>query len=121
MKAPRTPRTHHADERRRFQPEAQISWQTRSGENRVARAKFVDLSLQGAAIDSAEPIEPRTLVYLQGPGCGAIGNASVRYCVRSGLKYRIGLLFSTAPALADAVRQRYHRGTVLQEGPPSGS
>ena len=121
MKVPHTTRTRDTNERRRFQPEAQVSWQTRSGENKIARAKFVDLSLQGAGIESAEPIEPRTPVYLQGLGCGAIGNASVRYCVRSGLKYRIGLLFSTAPALADVARQRYHRESVLQEGPSFGS
>jgi len=107
MKAPVTTRTRDADPRRPFQSEAQLSWQTRSGENKVARATFVDLSQQGAGIHSVVPIEPQTMVYLQAPGYGAIGNASVRYCIRAGLKYRIGLLFGAPYKWADSARQRY--------------
>jgi hypothetical protein len=47
------------------------------------------------------------LVYLQAPGYGAIGNATVRYCVRTGLKYRIGVLFSAPTKWADSARQKY--------------
>jgi len=70
------------------------------------RAQAVDLSEQGAGILCDQPLEVRTVVYLQAPAYGLMGNASVRYCRRSGLKYRIGLLFSASPALADAARQK---------------
>ena len=104
-----------SDERRRFQGNAQVSWQTRSGEKKFARVKFVDLSLQGASIESADPIEPQTMVYLQASGCGAIGNASIRYCRRAGLKYRMGLLFSAPAKWADFARLEYLDRRALQE------
>jgi hypothetical protein len=104
-------------ERRPFQCAVQVSWQTRSGESKFARGKFLDISPQGGGIESNEPIEPRTIVYLQAPGCRPIGNASVRYCVRCGLKYHIGLLFSAATKLADAARQKCLHERALQEGP----
>jgi hypothetical protein len=107
MKIPRTTRKRDTDERRRFECTAQVSWQTRSGENKFARGKIIDLSLQGAGIESTQPIDPHTLVYLQAPGYGAIGNATVRYCVRTGLKYRIGVLFSAPTKWADSARQKY--------------
>lgn len=107
--------TARAHERRPFQCDAQVSWQTRSGERKFARVRFVDLSLPGAGIESTEPIEPQTMVYLQASGYGAIGNASVRYCVRAGLKYRIGLLFSAPAKWADFARQKYLDQRKLQE------
>jgi len=66
------------------------------------RAQAVGLSEQGAGIVCDRPVEARSMVYLQAPAYGLIGSASVRYCGRSGLKYRRGLLFSASPALADA-------------------
>lgn len=106
--------SRRTDDRRRFQCIAFVSWRTRAGENKLARVEMLDLSMQGAGIVSREPIESQTMVYLQAPGYGPIGNASVRYCARSGLKYRIGLLFSAPSGLADAARQKYLKERSLQ-------
>ena len=84
----------------------QLSWQTGSGETKVARAQCLNLSQQGAGIECNQPIEARTMVYLQAPAYGLMGNASVRYCRRAGLKYRMGLLFSVSPTLADPARKK---------------
>lgn len=118
MKIQRKAGMRATDDRRQFQGDAQLSWQTRSGEGKVVRAKFLDLSLQGAGIECPEPIEPRTIVYLQAQAYGAIGNASVRYCIRAGLKFRIGVLFSSPAKWADSARQKYLDQREPQE--PSG-
>jgi hypothetical protein len=91
--------------RRPFQCTMQISWHTRTGEVRSARAKCLDISPEGACLECIQPVEARTNVYVQAPSHGLMGDASVRYCVRSGMKYHIGLLFSSASRLADQGRQ----------------
>jgi hypothetical protein len=96
-------------ERRAFQGAVQVSWQARSGETRTIRAKCVDLSEQGARIECEPPIEFRTQVYLQAPAHGLMGNATVRYCRRSGLKHIVGLLFSSPAGEADQGRKRLIR------------
>jgi hypothetical protein len=92
-------------ERRPFQGAVKVSWQTRSGEMKTIRAKCVDFSDQGARIECEQPIDFLANVYLQAPGYGLMGNASVRYCRRSGLKYIVGLLFSSAASQADQGRK----------------
>jgi hypothetical protein len=96
-------------ERRPFQGVVQVSWQTRSGETRMVRAKCIELSDDGASIECEHPIELRTNVYLQAPAYGLMGNASVRYCRRSGIKHIVGLLFSSAASQADQGRKRLIR------------
>jgi len=93
-------------ERRPFQGAVQVSWQTRSGETRIVRAKCTELSDQGAKIECEEALDLRSTVYLQAPAHGLMGNASVRYCRRSGLKHIVGLLFSSAASQADQGRKR---------------
>ena len=96
-------------ERRPFQGVVQVSWQTRSGETRIIRAKRTELSDQGARIECDNPIDLHTSVYLQAPAYGMMGNASVRYCRRSGIKHIVGLLFSSAASQADQGRRRLIR------------
>jgi hypothetical protein len=96
-------------ERRAFQGVVQVSWQTRSGETRVIRAKCTELSDQGAKIECENPIDLRTSVYLQAPAYGLMGNATVRYCRRSGIKHIVGLLFSSAASEAEQGRKRLIR------------
>jgi len=93
-------------ERRPFQGTVQVSWQTRSGEIRTIRAKCVDFSDLGARIECEQPIEFLTNVYLQAPRYGLMGNASVRYCRRSGIKHIIGLLFSSPASQAEQGRKQ---------------
>ena len=94
------------DERRPFQCAVQISWQTRSGEVQTMRARCLDLSSHGARVECEQPIDLRANVYLQAPSQGLMGNATVRYCRRAGVKYMIGLLFSAAISQADRGRKR---------------
>ncbi len=100
-------------ERRTFQGAVQVSWQARAGEMKVMRAKCLDISEHGARIESTEPIEVRTNALIQAPAFGIMGNASVRYCRRTGVKYIIGFQFSSAVSQADRGRQR-----CLTEIPP---
>jgi len=101
--------------RRPFQTTVLVSWQTRSGETKVIRAKCVDLSDQGARIECEPPIDFGTSVYLQAPGHGLMGNASVRYCRRSGVKYIIGLMFSSAASQAEQGRKRLIKSQLETE------
>jgi hypothetical protein len=96
-------------ERRPFHGAVQVSWQTRSGETRVIRAKCIELSDQGARIECENPIDLRTRVYLQAPAYGLMGDASVRYCRRSGIKHMVGLMFSSAAGEAEQGRKRLIR------------
>ena len=72
----------------------------------MVRAKCLDLSEQGARIECDQPLELHSNVYLQAPAFGLMGNASVRYCRRSGLKHVAGLLFTSAASQADRGRKR---------------
>ncbi|HUE03487.1 MAG TPA: PilZ domain-containing protein [Bryobacteraceae bacterium] len=93
-------------ERRPFQSDVRVSWLSRSGEMTMIRAKCIDLSEQGARIECQQPIEPRTSVYLQAPRHGPMGNATVRFCRRKGMKHIVGLLFSAAAGEADSGRKQ---------------
>ena len=97
--------TARNDDRRAFQCAVLVSWQTRSGEVKTARGTCLNLSPQGARVECNQPIEVRSNVYLQAPGHGLMGDASVRYCTRYGLKYMVGLLFASASSLADQGRK----------------
>jgi hypothetical protein len=93
-------------ERRAFQAMVQISWPSSSGEVKLMRAKCLDLSEEGACLECDQPLDLRMNVYLQAPAYGLLGNASVRHCQRSGVKYIVGLLFGSATTLADRGRKR---------------
>jgi hypothetical protein len=102
--------------RRPFEGVVQVSWQARSGETKMIRAKCLDLSSDGARIECAQPIDVRTNVYLQAPAFGLMGNASVRYCRRSKMKHIVGLLFSSATSQADRGRQRCLDKSATENG-----
>jgi hypothetical protein len=106
-----------AGQRRPFQGVVQVSWQARSGETKTVRAKCLDLSDQGARIECEPPIEFRTQVYLQAPAYGLMGNATVRYCRRSGIKHIVGLLFSSAAGESEQGRKRLIRNQPGAEKP----
>ncbi|MGA2133959.1 MAG: PilZ domain-containing protein [Bryobacteraceae bacterium] len=89
-----------------FQGAVQISWQDQAGEKRMIRAKCLDLSDTGICILCEQPMNTRTSVYVQAPAYGLMGNATVRYCRRSGLKHTIGLMFSSATSQAETGRKR---------------
>lgn len=96
-------------ERRPFHGAVIVSWQTRSGNMRTGRATCTDLSNEGARIECEFPIDVHTNVYLQAPAYGLMGNASVRYCRRNGIRHIIGLLFNSPASDADQGRKRLIR------------
>lgn len=95
-----------AGERHPFQGGVEVSWRSRAGDVKLARAQCVDFSQQGARIICEQPIDVRTNVYLKAPSLGLLGNASVRYCRRAGLKHMIGLMFSSPLSQAETGRKR---------------
>jgi hypothetical protein len=82
-----------------------VSWQL-GGETRATRAICLDVSASGARIECNQPLVARSNLYLQAPTYGLMGNATVRYCRRHGLKYHIGLEFTWAAALAEEGRKQ---------------
>jgi len=107
--------TARKNERCRFDCDLRVSWQISTGETKFAKASCVDLSVAGAGIECDQAIEPRSVIHLRAADFGLLGDASVRYCSRIGLKYRMGLMFSTAFRLAGAARHRCWRQSALQE------
>jgi hypothetical protein len=110
------PRTKgaRAGERRQFSGTVLISWHDRSGQTKTVRAKFVDLSDDGAKVVCEPAMDFQTTVFVQAPDHGVMGNASVRYCRRLGLKHVIGLLFSAPASQADQGRK------VIANSQPAG-
>jgi len=95
-----------ASERRTFQGTVQVLWQGRSGEVVVIRGKCLDISEQGVRIACDQPLDVRANVYLRAPAFGLMGNATVRYCRRSGTKHIVGLMFSALTSQAELGRKR---------------
>ncbi len=85
------------------------------------RARCVDLSPHGARVICDQPIDLRSNVFVQSPGHGQLGSASVRHCSRSGLKYSVGLLFSFTSSQADEGRKRCISAIVAAVEEPAGS
>jgi|SRR5580698_2989831 hypothetical protein len=99
-----------------FHGVVQISWQA-GGETKTIRAKCLDMSDQGARIECQQAIDFRTNVYVQAPSYGLMGNATVRYCRRSGMKHIVGLLFSSVGSQGEEGRKRLVRGQTGAEEP----
>src|ERR1700723_3606999 len=70
-------------------------WEDSTGEFHTSHPRARDVSSNGMRVENAIPLDPGHQVVLQIPGhCSAI-EAAVRYCVREGDGYRIGLEFSS--------------------------
>jgi hypothetical protein len=70
------------------------------------RAKCLDLSAEGARLETDNPIPARTTITLQSARYGSLGTASVRHCLRQALKYSIGVEFTASLVLAPQGRKR---------------
>ncbi|MGO4881898.1 MAG: PilZ domain-containing protein [Bryobacteraceae bacterium] len=101
------PKTHlrrHA--RLPFNFEMRVSWKDARGLVQKLRAKCLDISAEGARLETDTPIPARAAITLDSPLYGNLGAASVRHCVRQNLKYSIGVEFTSALALAGPARRR---------------
>ena len=79
-----------------------LTFQDPKGRSRSVTAKAIDMSGAGTLMETSNPIDVGTLVYVRCSENSLIaGGAYVRHCTRRGWKYRIGLEFHTP------VRQRF--------------
>lgn len=87
---------------------------------RRAAGHCFDLSASGARVETREELELRSSVLVTSNQFGRMGNATIRYCRREGMKYIAGLQFSTAFGLSDPVRKAM-LDKVLLKSPNPGS
>lgn len=102
--------------RQRTEGLVQVSWKDARGQVRSLWAKCLDLSAEGARLETDAPLPPRTGITLHSARYGGLGAASVRHCVRQALKYSIGVEFTSALTLASPGRKRY----IADAQPPAG-
>lgn len=82
-------------DREPFECKLRVYWQEPGGHDNYAVATTVDLSESGLSILIPNRIEPRTFVQVKADDHPELsGTASVRFCVRKGLNYNVGLEFS---------------------------
>jgi hypothetical protein len=83
-----------------------LSWQTANGLLHRVTGRCVDLSPSGAKLKTIDRLETGTGVLVHSEQFGRMGRASVRYCVRAGMKYDVGLLFADAFLLSTPARRK---------------
>jgi|SRR5579863_1662890 len=66
-----------------------LSWQDHQ-ENRVLRARALDISKFGMLVEAERPIAAGTVISVE-TNSRTLGTACVRHCTPFGLKFRIGL------------------------------
>jgi hypothetical protein len=70
-------------------------WRDARGETKFALARAVDISEHGMRLQMPEAPPLHSYVTLRATKLGLLGNASVRYCLRSTpLKYAVGTEFT---------------------------
>src|SRR2546426_9892041 len=90
----------------------EVSWHDSNGAARTINVRAIDLSNSGVRVESNEPIEPQTTVYVRAERYGLTGSTLVRHCSRRASKYLLGLEFiaesqSSEPADAEAFVDYY--------------
>ena len=70
-----------------------LSGEDAAGKTWTIQGRGVDMSRLGARVETGGPVAPGSFVFIQVRELSLMGGAVVRYCVRRGLKYKIGLEF----------------------------
>jgi hypothetical protein len=70
-----------------------LSGEDEAGKTWTIQGRGADMSRLGARVETSDPIAPGSFVFIQVRELNLMGGAVVRYCVRRGLKYKIGLEF----------------------------
>jgi hypothetical protein len=73
--------------------------------SRRINARCIGLSRSGAMLETLDRLEKGAMVLVMSEQFGRMGLASVRYCTRTAIKYRIGLNFGTGLLLNDPSRR----------------
>jgi hypothetical protein len=72
----------------------EVTWKDRSGQEKFAKGRTLDISASGMRIEVPEPLDKQTYVALRSNALSLHGTASVRSCTRQAAKYLVGLEFS---------------------------
>jgi hypothetical protein len=91
-----------------------LAWQDPRGVHRTA-ARCTDLSASGAHVETLDRLTPQSIVLVTSQHFGRMGNATVRYCQREGMKYSVGLYFTNPFALGDPVRKQILEEILKQD------
>jgi hypothetical protein len=92
-----------------------LSFQGAGGAVQRVTARCVDLSPSGAKLETKDRLTVRDNVLVQSEKFGRMGLASIRYCVRTGMKYEVGVEFAAAFRLSDPARKRILDSVTLPE------
>jgi hypothetical protein len=96
-----------------------LSWQTANGLLHRVTGRCVDLSPSGAKLKTIDRLETGTGVLVHSEQFGRMGMANIRYCVRQGMKYEVGLQFSAAFGLSDPVRKKILERVLFDKTQPN--
>jgi len=88
-------------QRQLFDCSLEISWKDGEGSSRMMGVHAIDLSNSGIRVESSEPIDLQTEVYVRAERYGLTGTTSVRHCSRRGSKFVLGLEFNPDATTAD--------------------
>jgi hypothetical protein len=72
-----------------------VMWRDSAGDEKFMNAPLRDISASGAGLQIPEPVQVRSFVTLCADKLGIHGRASVRYCSRQGIRYSIGVEFTS--------------------------
>jgi hypothetical protein len=90
-----------------------LSWQEKNGALHRVSGRCINLSPSGAKLEMQTRLDTNTIVLAHSEQFGRMGDASIRYCRRDGMKYSVGLKFRTAFGMGDPVRNKI-LSTVLR-------
>lgn len=82
-----------------------ITWEDEKRVVRRSTAHCVDISASGARLEMIEPLPKFGQVTVSAENFTRMGHAVVRYCLREGMKYRVGLQFTSLLTLSDSMRR----------------
>lgn len=94
-----------------------LSFQGAGGAIQRVTARCVDLSPSGARLETKDRLAIRENVLVHSEKFGRMGLASIRYCVREGMKYSVGMQFSAILKLSDPVRKKILDGVLSESSP----
>jgi len=95
-----------------------LYWEDSTGEVFTSRPRARDVSCRGLRIESAVPIDIGASMCVEVPGYHTAIDAVVRYCVREGDGYRVGLEFADArPELVESIGAALDYYQILQINP----
>lgn len=91
--APPTRGETRNDRRLKTKSPMKLSWQDSTGNRYSIGVQTLDMTSQGARVESPEPMAPGLYVLLEAPKLKLMGSAIVRHCGVRGKNYQIGLDF----------------------------